>query len=410
RRVFTLVGGGGMIAVVVLLTGRCPRRPKPAEVYPMPLDPQRIRQDFPVVQQTTYLASASVTPSPAVVTQAGVDFVRAKGSIPYELEDMLAQTETLRSLFAQLVNARLTEVGLIYTTSEAENMVVRALGLQQGDNIVTDDLHYSASYVIYEQLAAQGVEIRIAKRLPDGSAPPAVFAPLMDRGTRLVSVAWISHQTGYRHDLAGLAELAHAHGAYLYADIIQGVGMLPLDLAASGVDFCAAGSYKWLLGSFGVALFYVRESRLELIPPDRFGFFHVLGKTGPLSHELPSDARKFMYATPAFGPVYQLSAGIQYVLDVGVAEIAEYVIGLAHYLRAELKAQGFQIETPAGNQSAIVAFRHGLDPAIVQKRLSEADIHVNFREGGTQIRIGSALFNVQAELDAFLAVMKELKG
>ena len=42
--------------------------------------------------------------------------------------------------------------------------------------------------------------------------------------------------------------------------------------------------------------------------------------------------------------------------------------------------------------------------------LSEADIHVNFREGGTQIRIGSALFNVQAELDAFLAVMKELKG
>ena len=399
-----------MIAVDVLLTGRCLYRPKPAEVHPMPLDPQRIRQDFPVVQQTTYLASASVTPSPSAVTQAGIDFVRAKGSIPYELEDMLAQTETLRALFAQLVNARLTEVGLIYTTSEAENVIVRALALGPGDNIVTDDLHYAASYVIYEQLAAQGIEIRIAKRLPDGSAPPELFAPLLDRQTRLVSVAWISHQTGYRHDLAALAELAHAHGAYLYADIIQGVGMLPLDVTATGVDFCAAGSYKWLLGSFGVALLYVRESRLELIPPDRFGLFHVLAKTGPLSHELPSDARKFMYATPAFGPVYQLSAGIQYVLDVGVADIADHVIALAHYLQAQLEAQGFALETPAGNQSAIVAFRHGLDPAIVQQRLHAADIQVNFREGGRQIRIGSALFNVRAELDAFLAVMKELKG
>ena len=374
------------------------------------LDSASIRRDFPIVQQTTYLASASVTPSPQPVTQVGVDFVRSKGGMPYELEDMLAECDRLRGLFARLINASLPEIGLIYTTSEAENMIVRALGLTAGDNIVTDDLHYSASYVIYEQLAAQGVEIRIGRRLADGSAPVSVFAPLMDDNTKLVSVAWISHQTGYRHDLKALAEMAHAHGAYIYADIIQGVGMLPLDVTAVGLDFCAAGSYKWMLGSFGVAMFYVRASRLELIPPDRFGFFHVLAKHGELAYELPSDARKFMYATPAFGPVYQLAAGIEYVLNVGVETISDYVIGLAHYLRAGMVDLGVEVLTPAGNQSAIVACKHGLDPVTVQQRLQEADIHVNFRENGSQIRVGSALFNVKDELDAFLSVMKELQA
>ena len=226
--------------------------------------------------------------------------------------------------------------------------------------------------------------------------------------TRLVSVAWVSHQTGFRHDLAALADLAHAHGAYIFADVIQGVGMLPLDVRAANLDFCAAGSYKWLLGSFGVALFYVRESLLERISLDRFGSFHILERHGELAHELPKDGRNCMYATPAFGPVYELSAGIRFVQQVGVANIAQHVIGLAHHLRAELDKLGYQLLTPADNQSGIVAFIHGHDPTHIKRRLQATNIHVNFREGSSQIRIGSALFNNVSEIDAFLDVMAAL--
>ncbi len=367
-----------------------------------------LRQDFPVTNEVTYLASASVTPSPIPVTQAGVDFVRSKGSVPYDLDDMLAKCDYLRGQFATLINATTPEVGLIYTTSEAENMIVNAIGLQAGDNIVTDDLHYSASYVIYEQLSRQGIEIRIAKR--EGLAPSfSTFEQLVDHKTKLLSVAWVSHQTGYRHHLKPLGDLVHAHGGYFYADVIQGAGMLPLDVQENGLDFCAAGSYKWMLGSFGAALFYVRGSLMPMITPDRFGFFHVLEKQGLLSYKLPEDGRKFMYATPAFGPVYQLSAGIDYVLKLGVENIAEYVISLAYYLRENVQGLGFELLTPEGNQSAIVAFKHGFEPSVIKKALEQEDVHVNFRENDSQIRIGSALFNNQEDINHFLSVLQALK-
>ncbi|MFK7801409.1 MAG: aminotransferase class V-fold PLP-dependent enzyme [Anaerolineae bacterium] len=373
-------------------------------------DPLGIRDQFPVVNQATYLASASICPSPVAVTQVGVDFVQAKGGLPYELDDLFSKVDELRGQFGRLINASTPEIGLIYTTSEAENLVVQALNLKPGDNIVTDDLHYSASYVLYEQLAKRGIEIRIGRKLGDGSAPVSVFEPLMDSNTRLLSVAWISHQTGYRHDLAGLSKLAHAHGSYIYADVIQGVGMLPLDVQAADLDFCAAGSYKWMLGSFGVAMFYVRESLQEMFIPDRYGYFHVKQKKAELEHQIYADGRKFMYATPAFGPVYQLSAGIDYVTKIGINTISKHVIGLAHYLRDGLDQLGFEILTPAGNQSAIVAFKHRLDAQLIKNRLSAANMHVNFREADSQIRIGSALFNNQADLDQFLGVLESLKS
>jgi selenocysteine lyase/cysteine desulfurase len=360
------------------------------------------------VNQATYLASASITPSPIPVTQAGIDFVQQKGGLPYELEELLAKTDDLREKFSHLIHASIPEIGLIYTTTEAENLIVRALDLHPGDNIVTDDLHYSASYVLYEQLGKRGIEIRIARKLADGSAPISIFEPLVDKKTRLLSVAWVSHQTGYRHDLAALAQLAHSYNSMIYADIIQGVGMLPFDVKAAGLDFCAAGSYKWMLGSFGVAMFYIRESLLDRFTPDRFGFFHVVRKRGELEHEIYADGRKFMYGTPAFGPVYQLSAGIDYIMQVGVEEISKHVIGLAHYLRDGLDQLGFELLTPAGNQSAIVAFKHGFEPSKIKARLAAENIHVNFREADTQIRIGSTLFNNSADLDLFLGVLDAL--
>jgi Selenocysteine lyase len=79
--------------------------------------------------------------------------------------------------------------------------------------------------------------------------------PLVDRRTRLVSVAWVSHQNGFRHDMRPLADLAHRVGAVFYTDAIQAVGMFPIDVKAAGVDALCCGTYKWILGSFGVAPF-----------------------------------------------------------------------------------------------------------------------------------------------------------
>ena len=238
-------------------------------------DPLGVRGDFPVVRERTYLNSAYITPVPTPVVAAGRAFVERKAERPIPLGEMLRKTDEVRAQFARLINAGADEIGFLFSTSEGENIVASALDLKAGDNVVIDELHYETEFVLYRHLQdTRGVELRVAKHR-DGRVEARDFAPLVDRRTRLVSVAWVSHQNGFRHDMRPIADLAHAHGALFYVDGIQAVGMFPIDVKAAGVDVMCAGTYKWLLGSFGVAPFYVRRELLDRIRLDRFGALHV---------------------------------------------------------------------------------------------------------------------------------------
>ena len=238
-------------------------------------DPLGVRGDFPVVRERTYLNSAYITPVPTPVVAAGRAFVERKAERPIPLGEMLRKTDEVRGQFARLINAGADEIGFLFSTSEGENIVANALDLKAGDNIVIDDLHYETEFVLYRHLQdTRGVELRVARHR-DGRVEARDFEPLVDRRTRLVSVAWVSHHNGFRHDMRPLSDLAHANGALFYVDGIQAVGMFPTDVKAEGVDLLCAGTYKWLLGSFGVAPFYLRRDLLDRIRLDRYGALHV---------------------------------------------------------------------------------------------------------------------------------------
>ncbi|MGH8290945.1 MAG: aminotransferase class V-fold PLP-dependent enzyme [Steroidobacteraceae bacterium] len=85
---------------------------------------------------------------------------------------------------------------------------------------------------------------------------------LIDSRTRLVAVTLVGSDTGFTHDLKSVCEAAHAKGSLVYADVIQAAGAIPIDVKDSGVDFCCAGTYKWMMGAFGTAFPYVRPDRL----------------------------------------------------------------------------------------------------------------------------------------------------
>ena len=373
-------------------------------------DPLGCRDDFPAANREIYLNSPYIAPSPQPVVDAAVEFHRAKGTDPISLGSMLEETQTLRQRFAALVNANTAEVGLLSTTSEGENIVTAALQLGPGDNVVIDDLHYNTTVLLYDHLAKQnGIDVRVVEN-DDGAATVEQFAQHVDAATRLVSVSWVSHQNGYRHDLGKLARLAHRHDAYLYVDAIQGVGAVPLDVRETEVDFFTAGSYKWLLGGFGIAPFFVRESLLDEIAMDRVGWRQLESEPSPGDYRFYTDARKYGYATPAFGAVYQLSAGIDYLRNIGVERIAGHTIALAKALNRELRELGIRVVTPADNDSAIVAFEHGLSPEDAAERLVRANIKVSLREQGKQVRAGIALFNNRADIDALLEAAETLRG
>ncbi|MBC7893914.1 MAG: aminotransferase class V-fold PLP-dependent enzyme [Cytophagaceae bacterium] len=370
-------------------------------------DPLGVRADFPVASTRTYLNSAYIAPVPRQVVAAGQAFVEAKAVQPISLGDMLRKTNEVRAQFARLVNAGTDEIGFLFSTSEGENIVANSLDLGRGDNVVIDELHYETEFVLYREMEKRhGIELRVAKHR-DGVVTAKHMEPLVDKRTRLVSVAWVSHQNGYRHDLRPIADLAHAHGALCYVDGIQAVGMFPTDVKQAGIDFLCAGTYKWLLGSFGVAPFYIRRELLDRVRLDRFGALHVAKELPDGQFEIHKTARRFDYSTLPFCEVYQLGAGLAYLEKVGVSRIEQHTVPLAHALREGLVKQGYRVFTPPNNASSIVSYFVDKDPAVLRSAFEAARVDVTVRDT-KMVRVSPALFNTDEDIARFLDVTRTL--
>jgi len=176
--------------------------------------------------------------------------------------------------------------------------------------------------------------------------------------TRLVAVSLVSSDTGYMHDLKTVCDIAHRKGALVYADIIQAAGAMPIDVKASGVDFCCAGTYKWLMGEFGVALLYVRADRLSQLRRVQVGWRQIKAYT---KHFLPFDppgpvigdwqlgtdtASVFEVSTANWSALATLAGSLNYINDIGVEAIARHREPLLRRLQEELPKHGFAQLTP----------------------------------------------------------------
>ena len=369
-------------------------------------DPLGVRRDFPVVRDGLYLNSAYIAPLPLPVADAARAFADRKASKPIPLDEMLKKTDAVRVQFARLIGAEPDEIGFLFATSEGENIVASALDLKPGDNVVVDELHYDTSFVLYRHLEeTRRIVLRIVKHR-DGRVTSDDFARAVDGRTRLVSVAWVSHQNGFRHDMRPLADLAHAHGALFYTDAVQALGMFPANVRAAGVDCMTCGTYKWLLGGFGVAPFFVRRELLERIRVDRLGALHVEKQLGEHRYEIYRTARKFEYATLPFAEIYQLGAALAYLERVGVDRIERHTVGLARELREGFAALGFRVFTPPANSSSIVSVHLERNAARARDVLNSHGVQVSFREKGSQLRVSPALFNTSDDIRRFLAYAK----
>ena len=300
---------------------------EPAAAHAQPGQPLTTRADFPAANEVAYLNTAYIGPIARPVVEAGRAWLEARARRPYEVGEMFAKADEVRHRFASLINATDDEIGLLFATSEGENVVVDALDFKAGDNVVIDDLVLPSTPVIHRRLQeTKGVELRIVKHR-GGAVHVSDYEKLVDNRTRLVSVAWVSNINGFRHDMRPLADLAHAHGAYLYTDAIQAIGTAPLDVRAAGVDFLCCGIYKWLMAGFGVAPFYVRRELLDRIGADRVGW-HVEKRLDDYRYQHFRTGKKLTSsASLSFGEIYQLAAALAYLERVGLAAIETHTSG-----------------------------------------------------------------------------------
>jgi selenocysteine lyase/cysteine desulfurase len=324
-----------------------------------------------------------------------------------------------KTLFAELINAKTSEIAYVPSTSAGENLVVSALGLDRPTdfNVVSDWLHFDGALVHLLELKRGGLDVRIVKPTTDFRINIDDLARVIDRKTKLVELSSTAMYNGFQHDLKAVCELAHSHGAYVYADIIHTAGAEPFDVKASGVDFAACSSFKWLMADYGLGFLYARDDLLERIRRPQIGYyqaadmtgheppFDIAGESEPVSWTFKHDATGH-FETGSIGGALGagLAASLAYVKELGVANIQAYRKPMIQKLRAEVPRRGFTCVTPPGSTASIITFaRKGLAASDVPDKLARARVDV--RVADNWMRVSPSIYNDMDDVDRLLEAL-----
>ena len=364
------------------------------------------RADFPVTQSVTYLNSAAMHPLGLPAAKAMQEYIDAQ--VYRKARDFDAERQAeLKARFARLINAKPLEIAFVQNTSDGENIVVMGMDLaKKGGNIVLDELHFETSLYMYKTLEAKGLQLRVVKHR-GWKIDLADMDKAIDRNTRLVSMALVSNVNGYLHDARAIADLAHARGAYVFADMVQACGAVPVDVRAMGIDFGSTATYKWLMGERGFGFLYVREDLQDtVVPTTRYGH-RQLAKFDRVNirwEPLPGAAR-YETGTIPNGLAACSYRSLQYIDDIGgVAAIRAHAKPLIDRLQRELPKKGYRPVTPAGTETPIVAFEIGDVDAVV-KKLAAGRVAATVIPDEKRLRLSVSVFNNDEDIDRAVAAL-----
>jgi selenocysteine lyase/cysteine desulfurase len=370
--------------------------------------PASVRADFPSVALETYMNSAALHPLGTFAARGieqGVNY-RLHGPGPGRVDFGADRQQDLKQRYGQLIGAAASEIAYTANTSDGENIVVMGMELpRRGGNIVIDELHFTTSLYMYKELEKKGVELRIVKHR-DWAIDVNDMDRAIDKNTRLVSLALVSNVNGFMHDAKSVSALAHARGAYLFADIIQAVGAVPIDMRALGIDFASAGTYKWLMGERGIGFLYVREDlQGTVLPTTRYGHRQVANfNRAELTWEpLPGAAK---YETGGIGVLLAacVSEGIDYVQHLGLDKIRAHARQLTDRLQQELPPLGYKPLTPPRTETPIVAFELK-DAAATAKALQAAKVNATIVANENRLRLSVSVFSTHDDIDRVVDVL-----
>jgi selenocysteine lyase/cysteine desulfurase len=369
------------------------------------------KADFAIPEGETYINCAYVHPLPIMSREALRRYVDSRTG---PVLDTHYDREEVKAQFAGLINAKPSEISYVPNTSTGENLVVNGLGIVGTDsNVVTDALHFEGALLHLGELKRRtGLDVRTV--MPrDFRIDLKDLERVIDRKTKLVEISLVAMANGFQHDLKAVCDLAHSRGAYVYADIVQAAGNTPIDVRASGVDFAACSTFKWLMGDFGLGFLYVKEELLDrVLKRTQYGYYqaadmqaHFLpGDTpasAPYSWTLNHDAT-FETGTSGSGAQHILMETLPYLRKLGIEKIQGHRQPMLKKLREEMPRLGFSLLTPPESTSAIISFTMK-DRAKVLDRLKKANVNVRVAEDF--LRVSPSVFNDMSDIDKLLEAL-----
>ena len=382
------------------------------------MDVAAVRRQIPATQNTIYVNTGWSGPSPRVVmdrVREWMEYENHQGptSPPVNARHSAVLQET-RGAIAKLINATPEEISLTQNTTEGLNVVTNGIDWRQGDEIITCNLEHASVLVpAYFQQQRHGVQVKVVELDPKGSKEAILerFSDAMTPRTRMIFVSHLQFSCGLRLPAKELAELAHGRGAWLLLDGAQGAGHVALDMREIDCDFYSMPGQKWLLGPDGVGALYVRRELVPVLQPWKVSMraAQEIDRTG--GFEPRTDyIGKFEVSTTSTALWAGLLGAIGFHNEYGSQAIEERAISLGAYAAGRLaEIPGVVVTSPTDpeTRSGLVTFTvGGKEPrAVVEYLWQQAAVVARSVAFPPGVRISSAFFNTEEEMDRIAAVV-----
>ncbi|MFM8573200.1 MAG: aminotransferase class V-fold PLP-dependent enzyme [Pirellula sp.] len=383
----------------------------------------RFRAEMPICEKWAYFDHAAVGPLPGK-TAAAISKFAQEASIDgdFHWPNWSGQASELRNLGARLLGATTDEIALVPNTTLGIQTIALAFPWKAGDSVVLPSNEFPSNQLPWLALRTRGIEVRLVDPEPDGSIDLAKIDRAIDSTTRLVSLSWVGYSTGHRVNLEDVCKIAHAKGAEVLVDAIQGMGVFPLDVQQVPIDYAAADGHKWMMGPEGAGLLYIRRSRLEKLQPVLSGWNSLQA-----SHEFVCDGKSFKPSASRYEGgsanhvgLIGLCTSLGLLMEFGCNDpqsgFASRVLETAQFARQELLSAGAQLAWPEpsepfaldGHASGIVSFHvPGKDPQEVRRRLISSGVILSVRHGA--LRIAVHAYNDTSDIERLVQVIRDLK-
>ena len=366
------------------------------------------RREMPVTRRWAYFDHAAIAPlsGPARQALAGwAEDAADNGAANYSAWTL--RVERLRTLAARTIGALPEEIALVANTTAGINLVAEGFPWKPGDNVVTRADEFPSNQYPWLHLADRGVETR---RLPteNGRLDLDRLAAACDSRTRVVSVSWVAYASGWRHDLDRLVELVHGRGALLFVDAIQALGVFPLDVRRTPVDFLAADGHKWLLGPEGAGVFFTRREHLDLLRPVGVGWNSVRNELDFSHIELvfKDSAARYEGGSQNVAGLSGLAASLELLDRFGTTALSRRIVEITDLACRRLTEIGATIlsdRSPA-HRSGIVSFElPGRDPQTLRQQCREKDVVLSCRAG--RLRISPHAYNTPEDVERLIEAL-----
>lgn len=396
-------------------------------------DVEAIRDDFPIFQNVRphgkpliYLDNAATSQKPRAVIDAISQYYSSENSNVHRGIHYLSQIATekfdaTREKVQRFFNAPSAD-NIVFTSgnTEAINLVAHSYGqafLKEGDEVLISAMEHHSNIVPW-QIACQktGAALKVAPINDNGEIILEEFEALLSEKTKFVGLVYISNALGTVNPVKKIIEMAHKVGAVVMLDAAQAGPHLPIDVQDLNCDFLSISPHK-MCGPTGIGALYGRAELLEKMPPFNGGGDMILSVTfeETIYNKVPF---KFEAGTPNIAGVVGLGAAIDYLMNIGMDNIAAHEAELLAYGTEALQTvDGLRMIGTAAHKAGVMGFiMDAAHPHDIGQILDEEGIAIRAGHHCAQpvmkhfgipatARASIGLYNTKADIDALIVAL-----